>query len=108
MAMRMPGPVVFVRIDIDGDGNDIDLGMGDRALGGNRIAELLDRACLATQDRHLKAVVVIEMDVERRHLQIVERVVDFRQSKRQFARVMEGRSVTGNGRPTGRDGGGSG
>jgi hypothetical protein len=79
---------VLVRRRVDRDRDESDLPMRDAAFGDDGAREILDRLGFASEHGHFKATVVIEMDVHRRDVKVVPRVLRVGQALRQFARVV--------------------
>ena len=79
--MRMRG-------GFDGDGDKSHLTVFDAALGDHSLRELSRRRGFAAQDGDFQTILMVEMNVHRRDMKLVVRVMFLRQSRRQFPRVM--------------------
>jgi hypothetical protein len=62
---------VLMRFPLDLDRNDDELAVPDATLGNHVLAQMSDGVRLSTQQCHLEAAVVIEVDAGRRHHQVV-------------------------------------
>ena len=88
MRVSMRRVPVTVNRGINRDGNEADVPVGDAAFRDDGLGEISDGGGLATQDRHLKAAVVVQMHVHRCHLEVVMGMMRVRQALRQLARVV--------------------
>jgi len=73
---------------LDRDGNRAEDRVVDAALGSDRVGEILHGRKIPSQNRDLEAVLVIEMHVQRRDLEVVMRMMRLGQPSRQLTRMM--------------------
>ena len=80
--------VMMSRSQVSLDGNDVQLSVANPGFRDDGIGTLVHGADRPPKNGHLKAILVIEMDVHRRQHEVVVLVLGFREPPGQFALMM--------------------
>ena len=77
-----------VRLRLQRDRNEAHLPVRDAAFGDNAIGEASHRLCLSAKHGNLETVLVVEMRMQRRHVEMMMIVMRAGQPLRKFAGVV--------------------